>query len=76
MKVDVSEIKSAKDFERFLRDVGFARSFARAVTSQGFKVAAAAGLRDADAAENSAIADAIKSLSRAIIVGATKDEVK
>ncbi len=43
---DPSEIKTPSDFERFLRDAGFSRSIAKAVTSHGFK--AAASLRDVD----------------------------
>lgn len=43
-RIDVSEIESVRDFERFLRDAGFSRSQAVAITLHGFKTLQ----RDAD----------------------------
>lgn len=48
--IDVSSINDPRAFEEFLRDAGFPRAFAKAVTVHGFK--AAAGLRDADGADS------------------------
>ncbi len=42
----VQDIKDPRAFEEFLRDAGFSRTFAKAITASGFK--AAAGLRDVE----------------------------
>jgi HK97 family phage prohead protease len=52
------EIKDPRAFEQFLRDAGFPRAFAKAVTATGFK--GAAGLCDADDAGNSELARMIR----------------
>jgi hypothetical protein len=52
------EITDPRAFEKFLRDAGFSRAFAKATTASGFK--AAAGLRDADAAELADIASRMR----------------
>lgn len=53
VKSQVTEIDTAKAFEKFLRDAGFSRAFAVAVTNHGFN--AAAGLRDADGAKRALV---------------------
>lgn len=65
-RVDVAQITTAKDFERFLRAAGFSRTRAKQITSVGFKPAAAVH-DDADrlaalAAEIRASASAIRNL--------------
>lgn len=55
---DVSAIRDPRAFEDFLRDAGFSRAFAKAVTSHGFK--SASGLCDADGKRSSKLARAMR----------------
>ncbi len=62
-KSDVSEIKTPRAFERFLRDAGFPKAFAVAVTERGFK--SAIGHADSAPISEEHLA-AIKSMSAAL----------
>lgn len=54
----VQDIKDPRAFEEFLRDAGFPRAFAKAVTASGFK--AATGQRDVEGVGNAELARMIR----------------
>lgn len=67
---DAAGIQDPRAFEKFLRDAGFPRAFAKDIIARGFK--AAAGLRDA---EENAVSDLVRSIrsSTSQLLPFTKD---
>jgi HK97 family phage prohead protease len=68
--VEAAGIKDPRAFEKFLRDAGFPRVFAKDIVARGFK--AAAGLRDA---EDNAVSELVRSIrsSTSQLLPFTKD---
>lgn len=65
------DIKDPRAFEEFLREAGFPRAFAKAITASGFK--AAAGLCDAEDGRSAELARMIRASSNSIKSSSSKD---
>lgn len=62
----ITNVKSITDFERFLRDAGYSRKQAKAITSHGYRAA----FDQCDVDEEQEVAEALKSL-KSILEGMT-----